>query len=148
MLLVLVFGFGAIGSAMTNSLSLFFVKHVMLVGELYPVYLAPYFVCQMAAIPLWFKLSRRIGKHKATMWAIGWYALWSSFIPLVMVAPSEWFTLFDVTGVWIPPAATEAVGGAYLEGVEAGKLPVLPCRDVPQGLRHRRLVGAPVRDVR
>ena len=124
-LLVLVFGFGAIGSAMTNSLSLFFVKHVMLVGELYGAYLAPYFVCQIAAIPLWFKLSRRIGKHKATMWAIGWYALWSSFIPAIMVAPSEWFAIFDVS-VLVPilPASTEAIAPAYLEGVETGKLPI------------------------
>ncbi len=124
-LLVLVFGFGAIGSAMTNSLSLFFVKHVMLVGELYGAYLAPYFVCQIAAIPLWFKLSRRIGKHKATMWAIGWYALWSSFIPAIMVAPSEWFAMFDVS-VLVPilPASTQAIAPEYLQGVETGKLPI------------------------
>ena len=124
-LLVIVFAFGAIGSAMTNSLSLFFVKHVMLVGELYGAYLAPYFVCQIAAIPLWFKLSRRIGKHKATMWAIGWYSLWSCFIPAIMVAPSEWFVWFDVSKlVWMLPASTEATAVPYLEGVDAGKLPV------------------------
>ena len=124
-LLVLVFGFGAIGSAMTNSLSLFFVMHVMLIEELYGVYLAPYFVCQIAAIPLWFKLSRRIGKHKATMWAVGWYALWSSFIPLIMVAPVEWFGLFDVAGlIWILPAGLEATAVDYLADVDSGKLPI------------------------
>ena len=125
MLLVVVFGFGAIGSAMTNSLSLFFVKHVMLVGELYGAYLAPYFVCQIAAVPLWFKLSRRIGKHKATMWAVGWYALWSSFIPLVLIAPSEWFSVFEVTRyTGFLSADTQALAATYFEGVDAGKLPV------------------------
>ena len=124
-LLVLVFGFGAIGSAMTNSLSLFFVKHVLLVGELYGAYLAPYFVCQIAAIPLWFRLSRRIGKHKATMWAVGWYALWSCFIPVVMIVPSEWFTVFDATRYigFLAPETQETVT-TYLAGVDAGKLPI------------------------
>lgn len=124
-ILVVVFAFGAIGSAMTNSLSLFFVKHVMLVGELYGVYLAPYFICQVAAIPLWFKLSRRIGKHKATMWAVGWYALWSSFIPLILVAPSEWFTVFEVQNyVGLFSAEFQTTATAYAEGVDTGKLPV------------------------
>ena len=125
MILVIVFAFGVIGSAMTNSLSLFFVKHVMLVGELYGAYLAPYFVCQVAAIPLWFKLSRRIGKHKATMWAVGWYALWSSFIPLVLIAPSDWFTVFEAQRY--PGPFTDGfqdTANDYLEGVDAGKLPV------------------------
>ena len=124
-ILVVVFAFGAIGSAMTNSLSLFFVKHVMLVGELYGVYLAPYFICQVAAIPLWFKLSRRIGKHKATMWAVGWYALWSSFIPLVLIAPSEWFTVFEVQKyVGVFSAEFQTTATTYAEGVDTGKLPV------------------------
>ncbi len=124
-ILVVVFAFGAIGSAMTNSLSLFFVKHVMLVGELYGAYLAPYFVCQIAAIPLWFKLSRRIGKHKATMWAVGWYALWSSFIPLILIAPSEWFTIFEVQKyIGFTTAEFQAEAEPYLEGVDTGKLPV------------------------
>ena len=124
-ILVVVFAFGAIGSAMTNSLSLFFVKHVMLVGELYGAYLAPYFVCQVAAIPLWFKLSRRIGKHKATMWAVGWYALWSSFIPLILVAPSEWFAVFEVQKyIGFTTTEFQTTASTYLGGVETGKLPV------------------------
>lgn len=69
--LIIIFAFSSIGSAMTNSLSFFFVKHVLVAGDLYGLYLAPYFVCQLAAIPLWFKLSRKIGKHRATMCAIG-----------------------------------------------------------------------------
>jgi Na+/melibiose symporter-like transporter len=41
--LVIIFLFSTIGSAMTNSLSFFFVKHVLLAGDLYGFYLAPLF---------------------------------------------------------------------------------------------------------
>ena len=122
MLLVVVFAVGSIGSAMTNSLSFFFVKHVLVAGELYGLYLAPYFLCQIAAIPLWFKLSRRIGKHKATMWAVGWYALWSSFIPLIAITPGAWYSAFEITNmIGFLPASTQAEAVAYFEGIETGK---------------------------
>ena len=120
--LVIIFAFGAIGSAMTNSLSFFFVKHVLVAGGLYGLYLAPYFVCQIAAVPLWFKLSRRIGKHKATMWAVGWYALWSSFIPLIAITPNDWYTAFEIPRfLGVLPASWEASALAYLDGIETGK---------------------------
>ena len=54
-ILVIIFLFSTIGSAMTNSLSFFFVKHVLLAGDLYGFYLAPYFISQIVAIPLWFQ---------------------------------------------------------------------------------------------
>lgn len=92
--LIIIFLFSTIGSAMTNSLSFFFVKHVLLAGDLYGFYLAPYFISQIVAIPLWFKLSRKIGKHRATMVAIFWYAFWSCFIPLIAMAPQVWFEPF------------------------------------------------------
>ena len=106
-LLVIIFAFSSMGAAMTNSLSFFFVKHVLIAGEFYGLYLAPYFICQIAAVPLWFKLSRKIGKHKATMYAIGWYALWSCFIPLIAIAPAEWFTAFELPKklAWLSPKA-------------------------------------------
>jgi len=94
--LIIIFLFATIGSGLTNSLSFFFVKHVLLAGELFGWYLFPYFVSQIIAIPLWFKLSRKIGKHRATMCAIGWYSVWSCFIPLIAIAPSAWFTAFEV----------------------------------------------------
>tara|TARA_B100000676_G_scaffold295152_1_gene333954 strand:- start:1633 stop:3195 length:1563 start_codon:yes stop_codon:yes gene_type:complete len=121
-LLVIIFAFSSIGAAMTNSLSFFFVKHVLVAGELYGLYLAPYFVCQIAAIPLWFKLSRKIGKHRATMVAIGWYALWSSFIPLIAIAPNSWFTPFEVGRILaFLPDDTYASMMTYFEGIETGK---------------------------
>ena len=120
--LVIIFLFSTIGSAMTNTLSFFFVKHVLLAGDLYGFYLAPYFVSQIVAIPLWFKLSRRIGKHRATMAAIGWYALWSCFIPLIAIAPMVWFEPFEIARLltFLPD---EAYAGAvaYFEGIPTGK---------------------------
>ena len=120
--LVIAFLFSNIGAAMTNTLSFFFVKHVLLAGDLYGFYLAPYFVSQLIAIPLWFKLSRRIGKHRATMVAIGWYSLWSCFIPLIAIAPVVWFDAFQVgTLLAFLPESAYASAMAYFEGVPTGK---------------------------
>ncbi len=120
--LVVIFLFSTVGAAMTNSLSFFFVKHVLLAGDLYGFYLAPYFISQVIAIPLWFKLSRRIGKHRATMCAIGWYALWSSFIPLIAALPMAWFHpfAFPVILGFLPDAAYNSVI-TYFEGIPTGK---------------------------
>jgi Na+/melibiose symporter-like transporter len=120
--LLIIFATSAMGSAMTNTLSVFFVKHVLGVEELYGYYLAPYFICQMAGIPLWMKLSRKIGKHKATMWAIGWYALWSSFIPLITLADNDLFTTFRVQSLLaFLPSDTYQTYMAYFEGIDTGK---------------------------
>lgn len=120
--LVVAFLLSNIGAAMTNTLSFFFVKHVLLAGDLYGFYLAPYFVSQIIAIPLWFKLSRRIGKHRATMAAIGWYSLWSCFIPLIAIAPMVWFDAFQIHNLlsFLPEDAYNAAV-AYFEGIPTGK---------------------------
>lgn len=122
--LVIAFLFSTLGAAMTNTLSFFFVKHVLLAGDLYGFYLAPYFISQLVAIPLWFKLSRRIGKHRATMVAIGWYSLWSCFIPLITIAPAVWFDAFQVGNLLgFLPEEARAAAVAYFEGegVPTGK---------------------------
>jgi Na+/melibiose symporter-like transporter len=122
MRLIIIFGFSSLGAAMTNSLSFFFVKHVLLAGDLYGLYVAPYFLCQIIAIPLWFKLSRRIGKHRATMVAIGWYAFWSSFIPLIAVAPQAWFSGFEITRLLgFLPSDWHSQLSTYFEGIPTGK---------------------------
>jgi Na+/melibiose symporter-like transporter len=110
------------GAAMTNSLSFFFVKHVLVAGELYGLYLAPYFLCQIAAIPLWFKLSRKIGKHRATMVAIGWYAFWASLLPIIAISPSSWFTAFEIPRLLaFLPADTHKELVEYFAGIDTGK---------------------------
>jgi len=120
--LVIIFLFSTIGAAMTNSLSFFFVKHVLLAGDLYGFYLAPYFISQIVAIPLWFKLSARVGKHKATMVAIFWYALWSCFIPLIAMAPQVWFDPFELGRVlsFLPESWLSGMNERF-EGIPTGK---------------------------
>ena len=114
--------FSTLGSAMTNSLSFFFVKHVLLAGELFGFYLAPYFVSQIVAIPIWFALSRRIGKHRATMVAIGWYALWASCIPLIAISPDEWYDAFEIPVLlsFLPDAQYQSIT-SHFEGIDTGK---------------------------
>ena len=122
MMLVVIFLFSTLGAAMTNSLSFYFVKHVLLAGELYGLYLAPYFISQIAAVPFWFWLSRRVGKHRATMWAIGWYSLWSCFIPLIAIAPNEWFHAFAIPVLFsFLPGDMHAGVVGYFEGIDTGK---------------------------
>ena len=120
--LVVIFTFSSVGAAMTNSLSFFFVKHVLLAGDLYGLYLAPYFVSQVVAIPVWFMLSRKIGKHRATMCAIGWYAFWSCFIPIIAVTPQEWYTSFEIVRLlaFFPDHWLQAAT-AHFEGIPTGK---------------------------
>ena len=121
-LLVIIFAFSSMGAAMTNSLSFFFVKHVLVAGELYGLYLAPYFLSQVVAIPLWFKLSRRIGKHRATMVAIGWYAIWASMIPIIAIAPAHWFTAFEIPRLLsFLPNDTHQSLVEYFDGIDTGK---------------------------
>ncbi len=120
--LIIIFLFSTIGAAMTNTLSFFFVKHVLMAGDLYGFYLAPYFISQIVAIPLWFALSRRIGKHRATMVAIGWYALWSCFIPLIAWMDAANFTAFEVSQLlsFLPDEAYASTM-TYFEGIPTGK---------------------------
>jgi Na+/melibiose symporter-like transporter len=120
--LIIIFLFSTLGAAMTNTLSFFFVKHVLMAGDLYGFYLAPYFISQIVAIPLWFALSRRIGKHRATMVAIGWYAVWSSFIPLIAWMDASSFTSFEVSRLlsFLPDEAYASTM-AYFEGIPTGK---------------------------
>ena len=120
--LVIIFLFSTIGSAMTNTVSFFFVKHVLLAGDLYGFYLAPFFISQIIAIPIWFALSRRVGKHRALMVAIGWYALWSCFIPLIAWMDADNFTAFEVSRLLtFLPADAYASAMGYFEGIPTGK---------------------------
>ncbi len=80
-----------LGAAVTASLSYFFVKHVIQVGELYPIYLLVYYASSVAGLPLWTMLSKRVGKHKAYFAALFWFAFWACWIPFI---PAGMFGLF------------------------------------------------------
>jgi Na+/melibiose symporter-like transporter len=81
------------GAAMTAALSYFFVKHVVQVGELYPIYLLVYYLSSVAGLPIWMKIAKRLGKHRTFIISILWFAFWASWIPFI---PAGEFGLFLV----------------------------------------------------
>jgi GPH family glycoside/pentoside/hexuronide:cation symporter len=91
--LIVCYTVSTFGAAMTAALSYFFVKHVIQAGELYPIYLLVYYLSSIAGLPLWMRLASRIGKHKAFMVSIMWFAFWASWIPFI---PQGEFGLFLV----------------------------------------------------
>ena len=82
--LVVCFLFFVIAINMTASMSFFFVRRVMEEPfERYALYILAYYLASTAAIPAWFAISRKIGKHRTVVLGIGWLSLWSASIPLL-----------------------------------------------------------------
>ena len=82
--LVACFLFFVIAINMTASMSFFFVRRVMEEPfERYALYILAYYLASTAAIPAWFAVSRKIGKHRTVVLGIGWLSLWSASIPLL-----------------------------------------------------------------
>ena len=89
----LVFFAGAI--TMTASLSFFFVRHVMEEPfDRYAFFILAYYLSSTLAIPIWLRISTRIGKHKTVVLGIGWLSLWSAFIPLL--GPGDFWVFFAI----------------------------------------------------
>lgn len=81
--------------SMTASLSFFFVASVMEeTFDRYAIFILAYYLSSSLAIPLWFAISRRIGKHKTVVIGIAWLSLWSAFIPLL--GPGHYWIFFAV----------------------------------------------------
>ena len=100
---------GVIGTAMTASLSFMFVKHYIQAEESYSIYLVTYYLSSVLGVPIWRRLGDRLGKHKAFMISIGWFALWASFVPFI---PAGYLPLF--------------LGVMCLKGSAIGALLLLP----------------------
>ena len=91
--LTVCFVFFVIAISMTASLSLFFVRRVMEEPfDRYAFFVLVYYVSSTLAIPAWFALSRRIGKHRAVVAGIAWLSLWSAPIPLL--GPGDFWIFF------------------------------------------------------
>ena len=59
-----------------------------------------YFLCGVAAIPVWLRLSQRWGKHRTWVAAMLWAALVFAFVPLLGPGDHVWFLVICVvTGV-------------------------------------------------
>ncbi|NJN50972.1 MAG: MFS transporter [Gammaproteobacteria bacterium] len=81
--------------SMTASLSFFFVASVMEeTFERYAIFILAYYVSSSVAIPAWFAISRRIGKHRTVVLGVAWLSLWSAFIPLL--GPGHYWLFFAI----------------------------------------------------
>ena len=107
--LIVCYSLGVIGTAMTASLSFMFVKHYIQAEESYSIYLVTYYLSSVLGVPIWRRLGDRLGKHRAFMISIGWFALWASFVPFI---PAGYFPLF--------------LGVMCLKGSAIGALLLLP----------------------
>ena len=95
--LIICYTFSVTGAAMTGALSYFFVKHVIQAGELYPIYLLVYYLASVLGLPIWMRLSEKIGKHSAYIVSIIWFVFWASLIPFI---PAGWFSVFLIVMVF------------------------------------------------
>ncbi len=93
--LVIGFLFLVTSVSMTASLSLFFVQSVMEeTFDRYAFFILAYYIASSAAIPIWFAISRRLGKHRTVVLGIAWLSLWSAVIPLL--GPGQYWLFFVV----------------------------------------------------
>ena len=93
--LVICLTFFATGISMTAAMSFFFVRRVMEEPfDTYAIFVLAYYVSSTVAIPAWFAISKRIGKHRTVVLGIAWLSLWSSFIPLL--GPDDFAVFFVV----------------------------------------------------
>jgi len=83
---------------------------------------APYYLSTVIAIPIWLKLSRRIGKHKTVLAAVYWFTFWAAFVPVVAIAPYSWFEAFEIPKLlsWLPTDMHAAVVERF-DGIPTGK---------------------------
>lgn len=93
--LVACFAFFVCAVSMTASMSFFFVRRVMEEPfERYAFFVLAYYLSSAFAIPAWFAISRRLGKHRTVVLGIGWLSLWSACIPLL--GPGDFWLFFVV----------------------------------------------------
>jgi GPH family glycoside/pentoside/hexuronide:cation symporter len=79
--------------SMTASLSFFFVRHTMEEPfERYAIFVLVYYLSSSAAIPIWLRISDRLGKHKTVVLGIIWLSVWSAPIPLL--GPGDYWIFF------------------------------------------------------
>jgi Na+/melibiose symporter-like transporter len=91
LVICLVFFVAAI--SMTASLSFFFVRRVMEEPfDRYAFFILAYYLSSAVAIPVWLRISTRLGKHRTVVLGLLWLSLWSAFIPLL--GPGDFWLFF------------------------------------------------------
>jgi len=88
--LLLVFFIENFGVASLGVMTPFVMKYVLDMADKTPVFIAVYFIPALAGIPLWVRLSRRIGKRKLWIFAVAMLAV--GYSGLFFVQPGQaWF---------------------------------------------------------
>ena len=113
--------------SMTASLSFFFVQSVMGQGfETYTYFILAYYLSSAFCIPIWFIISKHLGKHRTVVLGIAWLALWSAFIPLM--GPDQFGLFFVVMllkgsaiGALVFLPAAMAADGVDLDTLRTGE---------------------------
>ena len=90
---VIAYTVSVMGLYITASVGYFFLKHVVQAGQLYPIFLLCYYGSCVLGLPLWIKLSRRVGKGKALAYCFLYYGICASAIPFI---PAGEFGVFLV----------------------------------------------------
>jgi Na+/melibiose symporter-like transporter len=98
--LIAAYFLNGIANGLPATLFLLYVEHVLERPDWSGLLLFVYFLCGIAAIPLWLRLSRRWGKHRTWIGAMLWAALVFAFVPLLGAGDHLWFLAVCVlTGV-------------------------------------------------
>ncbi|MDA1074312.1 MAG: MFS transporter [Proteobacteria bacterium] len=93
--LVISFLFLVAAITMTATLSFFFVGSVMEESfDRYAYFVLAYYLSSSLAIPIWFAISRKMGKHRTVVLGVLWLSLWSAVIPLL--GPGQYWIFFAV----------------------------------------------------
>ncbi|MBV1879871.1 MAG: MFS transporter [Pseudomonadales bacterium] len=124
--LIICYAVSTLATAMTAAMSYFFCKHVIQTAELYPLFLFAYYMSTILGLPLWMRLANRLGKHRAFIIAIFWYAFWASWIPFL---PSGNFMFFliimclkgSATGAFYALPAAMAADAVDIDSARTGE---------------------------
>lgn len=87
--LILAWFLNGLANGLPAALFPLYLRHVLQVGEhLQGMLIFAYFASGIAAIPLWLRLSRRIGKHRS--WCAAMLLCCAAFILVPFIAPGQW----------------------------------------------------------
>ncbi len=78
-----------IGTSVDSVVSFFICEYVLLAEASYQIALVGMMIAAMVALPGWFYLSKRIGKHKTFVVSILWYVSCAILMPLLYFVP-DW----------------------------------------------------------
>ncbi len=91
--LILAYLLNGIANGLPATLFLLFVAHVLQRSDLAGPLLLLYFVAGILGIPLWLRLSRMIGKHRAWAVAMLWASVAFAGVPLLDADDVLWFVI-------------------------------------------------------